>query len=130
LYLYRGRRFSANDSADLAAKTKAIDDGTTVSTTKTDAESGQQKKVDFNGGSPAPTSKDPAIERLQQKYALSRDAAANAQRRIDNANSGMFDDVPGKKQSVIDGNTKLLERANADMAAIEAQLKDKGAAPN
>jgi hypothetical protein len=130
LYLYRGRRFSANDSADLAAKTKAIDDGTSVKTTKTDAESGQKKDVEFNGGSPAPTSKDPAIERLQQKYALSRDAATNAQRRIDNANSGMFDDVPGKKQSVIDGNTKVLERANAEMAAIEAQLKDKGAAPN
>ena len=130
LYLYRGRRFSANDSADLAAKTKAIDDGTSVKTTKTDAESGQKKDVEFNGGSPAPTSKDPTIERLQQKYALSQQAAANAQRRIDNANSGMFDDVPGKKQSVIDGNTRLLERANADMAAVEAQLKDKGAAPN
>ena len=130
LYLYRGRRFSANDSADLAAKTKAIDDGTSVKTTKTDAESGQKKDVEFNGGSPAPTSKDPAIERLQQKYALSQHAAANAQRRIDNANSGMFDDVPGKKQSVIDGNTKVLDRANAEMAEIEAQLKAKGAAPN
>lgn len=130
LYLYRGRRFSANDSADLAAKTKAIDDGTSVKTTKTDAESGQKKDVEFNGGSPAPTSKDPAIERLQQKYALSQQAAAGAQRRIDAANSGKFDDEPGKKQSVIDGNTKVLDRANADMAAIEAQLKDKGAAPN
>ena len=41
----------------------------------------------------------------------------------------MFDDEPGKKQKVIDGNTKALNDANAKMTAIEAQLKAKGAAP-
>jgi hypothetical protein len=42
----------------------------------------------------------------------------------------MFDDDPAKKQYVIELNTKQLNEANARMAAIEAQLKDKGAAPN
>jgi hypothetical protein len=129
LYLYRGRRFSANDSADLAAKTRAIDDGTTVSTTKTDAESGQQKKVDFDGGTPAPVSKDSDVSALQEQYAKAQSAAQNAQRRLNNANSGMFDDDPAKKQNVIDGNTKSLNDANAQMAALEAQLKAKGASP-
>lgn len=130
LYLYRGRRFSANDSADLAAKTKAIDDGTSVKTTKTDAESGTKKDVEFNGGSPAPTSKDAGIAALQNEYSAAQTAAAGAQRRIDAANSGKFDDEPGKKQKVIDGNTKALNDANAKMAALESQLKAKGAAPN
>lgn len=130
LYLYRGRRFSANDSADLAAKTKAIDDGTTVKTTKTDAESGQKKDVEFNGGSPAPRSKDSVIEDLQADYDRAKQAAATAQRRLDFANSGKTDDDPVYKQKIIDNNTKVLNESNAKMAALEAQLKDKGAAPN
>jgi hypothetical protein len=129
LYTYRGRRFSANDSADLAAKTKAIDDGTTVKTTKTDAESGTKKEVEFNGGRPPPLSKDDQIAEWQADYESARNQAANAQRRLDQANSGLFDDNPFKKQTVIDNNTKLLEAANAKMTAIEAQLKARGAAP-
>ena len=130
LYLYRGRRFSANDSADLAAKTKAIDDGTTISTTKTDAESGQKKAVEFKGNSPPPLSKDEQIEEWQADYESARNKAANAQRRLDQANSGLFDDNPFKKQTVIDNNTKLLNQANAEMTALDAQLKSRGAAPN
>ena len=130
LLVYRGVTIRANDQTDLQNQITAIDNGTTVKTTRVDAESRKTKEVEFDGSKTRPTSKDPAIERLQQKYALSQQAAAGAQRRIDAANSGKFDDEPGKKQSVIDGNTRLLERANADMAAIEAQLKDKGAAPN
>jgi hypothetical protein len=129
LYTYRGRRFSANDSADLAAKTKAIDDGTTVKTTKTDAESGTKKEVEFNGGRPPPLSKDDQIAEWQADYESARNQAANAQRRLDQANSGLFDDNPFKKQTVIDNNTKLLEAANAKMTALEAQLKARGAAP-
>ena len=129
VYTYRGRRFSANDSADLAAKTKAIDDGTTVSTTKTDAESGEKKKVEFNGNSPPPLSKDDQIAEWQADYESARNQAANAQRRLDQANSGLFDDNPFKKQTVIDNNTKSLEAANAKMTAIEAQLKARGASP-
>jgi hypothetical protein len=129
LYTYRGRRFSANDSADLAAKTKAIDDGTTVKTTKTDAESGTKKEVEFNGGRPPPLSKDDQIAEWQADYESARNQAANAQRRLDQANSGLFDDNPFKKQTVLDNNTKLLEAANAKMTAIEAQLKARGAAP-
>jgi hypothetical protein len=129
LYLYRGRRFSANDSTDLAAKTKAIDDGTTVKTTKTDAESGTKKNVDFNGNSPAPTSKDADIARLQEEYAKAQQDAATAQRRINNANNPDIVE-PSKRDAAIAGNTKNLEAANARMAALEAQLKDKGAAPN
>jgi hypothetical protein len=129
LYTYRGRRFSANDSADLAAKTKAIDDGTTVKTTKTDAESGTKKEVEFNGNSPPPLSKDDQIAEWQADYESARNQAANAQRRLDQANSGLFDDNPFKKQTVIDNNTKSLEAANAKMTAIEAQLKARGAAP-
>ena len=129
LYIYRGRRFSANDSADLAAKTKAIDDGTTISTTKTDAESGTKKQVDFNGSSPTPKSTDSNVAALQDEYSAAQQASATAQRRLDNANNGMFDDDPKKKQYVIDNNTKLLNDANAKLIAIEAQLKDKGAAP-
>ena len=130
LYTYRGRRFSANDSADLAAKTKAIDDGTTISTTKSDAESGQQKKVEFKGNSPPPLSKYDQIAEWQADYESARNQAANAQRRLDQANSGLFDDNPFKKQTVIDNNTKLLDQANAKMTALDAQLKARGAAPN
>jgi hypothetical protein len=129
LYTYRGRRFSANDSADLAAKTKAIDDGTTVKTTKTDAESGTKKEVEFNGNSPPPLSKDDQIAEWQADYESARNQAANAQRRLDQANSGLFDDNPFKKQTVLDNNTKSLEAANAKMTAIEAQLKSRGASP-
>jgi hypothetical protein len=129
VYTYRGRRFSANDSADLAAKAKAIDDGTTVSTTKTDAESGEKKKVEFNGNSPPPLSKDDQIAEWQADYESARNQAANAQRRLDQANSGLFDDNPFKKQTVIDNNTKSLQAANAKMTALEAQLKARGAAP-
>jgi hypothetical protein len=127
LYTYRDRQFSANDEADLQAKINAIDNGETISTTKTDAESGEKKAVEFNGGNPPPTSKDPEIEALQLKYTSAQQGAANAQRRLNNANSGMFDDDPKKKQFIIDNNTKLLNESNAEMAALEAQLKDKGA---
>ena len=129
LYLYRGRRFSANDSADLAAKTKAIDDGTSVKTTKTDAESGQKKDVEFNGASPKPESNNADVAKLQQDYYNAQAAAEAAQRRLNNANSGMFDDDPAKKQKIIDGNTKLLNDANAAMASLSEQLKARGAAP-
>jgi hypothetical protein len=127
LYLYRGRRFSANDSADLQAKVNAIDDGTTVTTTKID-ESGVKKPVEFSGSNPTPASKDADIAKLQDDYQEAVATAATAQRRINNANNPNIVD-PDKRDAAIAYHTKLLNEANAKMAAIEAQLKDKGAAP-
>jgi hypothetical protein len=54
--------------------------------------------------------------------------AATAQRRINNANNPNIVD-PDKRDAAIAYHTKLLNEANARMTAIEAQLKDKGAAP-
>ena len=127
LYLYRGRRFSANDPADLQAKVSAIDTGTTVKTTKTD-ESGVKKDVEFSGGNPTPASKDADIAKLQDDYQQAAADAATAQRRINNANNPNIVD-PDKRDAAIAYHTKLLNEANARMTAIEAQLKDKGAAP-
>ena len=94
-----------------------------------DAESRKTKEVEFDGSKTRPESKDADIAALQQEYAAAQDAIQNAQRRLDNANRGLFDDDPAKKQFVIDNNTKLLNAANAKLAATEARLKDKGAAP-
>ena len=127
--MYRGVEIRANDQTDLQNQINAIDNGTKVTTTKVDAESGTKKTVEFDGSKTRPESKDADIAALQNEYSAAQTAAAGAQRRIDNANSGMFDDEPGKKQKVIDGNTKALNDANAKMTAIEAQLKAKGAAP-
>lgn len=129
LLVYRGVTIRANDQTDLQNQINAIDNGTTVKTTRVDAESGNTKEVEFDGSKTRPTSKDSDIAALQNEYSAAQTAAAGAQRRLDNANSGMFDDEPGKKQKVIDGNTKVLNDSNAKMAAIEAQLKAKGAAP-
>jgi hypothetical protein len=130
LLVYRGVTIRANDQTDLQNQITAIDNGTTVKTTRVDAESGKTKEVEFDGSKTRPKSKDEVIARLQDDYESLQVVAAGAQRRIDNANAGMFDNEPGKKQKVIDGNTKVLNDANAKLAAIEAQLKDKGAAPN
>lgn len=129
LLVYRGVTIRANDQTDLQNQINAIDNGTTVKTTRVDAESGKTKEVEFDGSKTRPESKDSEIAALQNEYSAAQTAAAGAQRRIDNANAGMFDDEPGKKQKVIDGNTKALNDANAKMAALEARLKDKGAAP-
>ena len=128
LYIYRDVRFSANDNADLQAKIGAIDNGTKVKTTITDG-SGNTRNVEFDGSQTKPASKDADIAKIQEEYDKAKSNASNSQRRLNNANSGMFDNEPGKKQSVIDLNTKQLDEANAKMAVLEAQLKDKGAAP-
>ena len=128
LYIYRDVRFSANDNADLQAKIGAIDNGTKVKTTITDG-SGNTRNVEFDGSQTRPASKDADIAKIQEEYEKAKSNAWNSQRRLNNANSGMFDDDPSKKQHVIDLNTKQLDEANAKMAVLEAQLKDKGAAP-
>ena len=128
LYIYRDVRFSANDNADLQAKIGAIDNGTKVKTTITDG-SGNTRNVEFDGSQTKPASKDADIAKIQEEYEKAKSNAWNSQRRLNNANSGMFDDDPSKKQYVIDLNTKQLNEANAKMAVLEAQLKDKGAAP-
>jgi hypothetical protein len=111
------------------AKVNAIDNGQSIETAKIDAESGEKRTVEFKGNEPKPTSKDSEIEALQLKYTSAQSGAANAQRRLGQANEGKFDDDPKKKQFVIDHNTKLLNESNAEMAALEAQLKAKGASP-
>ena len=128
LYIYRDVRFGANDDADLQAKISAIDNGTKVKTTITDG-SGNTRNAEFDGSQTKPASKDADIAKIQEEYDKAKSNASNSQRRLNNANSGMFDNEPGKKQSVIDLNTKQLDEANAKMAVLEAQLKDKGAAP-
>ena len=129
LLVYRGVTIRANDQTDLQNQITAIDNGTTVKTTRVDAESRKTKEVEFDGSKTRPESKDADIAALQQEYAAAQDVIQNAQRRLDNANRGLFDDDPAKKQFVIDNNTKLLNAANAKLAATEARLKDKGAAP-
>jgi len=128
LYTYRARRFSATDDADLRAKVNAIDNGQSIATTKTDAESGEKKTVEFKGDDPKPASKDADIAKLQDDYQQAAADAATAQRRINNANNPNIVD-PDKRDAAIAYHTKLLNEANARMTAIEAQLKDKGAAP-
>jgi hypothetical protein len=128
LYTYRARRFSATDDADLRAKVNAIDNGQSIATTKTDAESGEKKTVEFKGDDPKPASKDLTIAKLQDDYEDAVMDAATAQRRINNANNPNIVD-PDKRDAAIAYHTKLLNEANARMTAIEAQLKDKGAAP-
>ena len=130
LYLYRGRRFSANDPADLQAKVSAIDSGTTVATTKTD-ESGVKKPVEFDGGNPKPKSTDADIAKLQDDYQQAASDAANAQRRLGFIEPGGIkaNEPADVIENIRSTNTKRLNEANAKMAAIEAQLKDKGAAP-
>jgi hypothetical protein len=131
LYLYRGRRFSANDSADLQAKVNAIDSGTTIKTTKTDAESGAQKDVEFKGNDPVPKSTNADVAKLQDDYQQAASDAWNAQRRLGFIEPGGIkaDESEEVKANIRNTNTKILNDANARMAAIEAQLKDKGAAP-
>ena len=130
LYIYRDVRFSANDNADLQAKIGAIDNGTKVKTTITDG-SGNTRNVEFDGSQTKPASKDADIAKIQEEYEKAKSAASNAQRRLDKAANGDYDDPaePGRRQKIVDGNTKSLNEANAKMAALEAQLKDKGAAP-
>jgi hypothetical protein len=74
-------------------------------------------------------SKDPEIANLQQQYQEAANAEWNAQRRLNNANSGMFDDDPPKKQNIITLNTKTLADAQQRKQDIEKQLRSKGAAP-
>ena len=131
LYLYRGRRFSANDPADLQAKVSAIDNGTTIATTKTDAESGAQRPVEFDGGNPKPKSTDADIAKLQDDYQQAASDAANAQRRLGFIEPGGIkaNEPADVIENIRSTNTKRLNDANAAMASIEARLKDKGAAP-
>jgi hypothetical protein len=66
---------------------------------------------------------------LQQQYKDAANEEWNAQRRLNNANSGMFDDEPAKKQNIITLNTKALKDAQQRKQDIETQLRNKGAAP-
>ena len=131
LYTYRARRFSANDQADLQAKVNAIDNGQSIATTKTDAESGEKKTVEFKGDDPKPASKDAEIAKLQDDYQQAAADAATAQRRLAMVEPGgvRADEDEATKSKIRDNNTKILNDANARMASIEAQLKDKGATP-
>jgi hypothetical protein len=131
LYTYRARRFSATDDADLRAKVNAIDNGQSIATTKTDAESGEKKTVEFKGDDPKPASKDADIAKLQDDYEKAAADAATAQRRLAMVEPGgvRADEDEATKAKIRDNNTKILNDANARMTAIEAQLKDKGAAP-
>lgn len=129
LYNYRGTRIQANDSADLNAKISAIDNKTTITTEKIDPTTGEAKKVEFDGSKMRAESKDPEIADLQQQYKEASDVEWNAQRRLNNANSGMFDDEPAKKQNIITVNTKTLADAQKRKQDIEIQLRNKGAAP-
>jgi|694.fasta_scaffold07040_4 hypothetical protein len=129
LYNYRGTRIQANDSADLNAKISAIDNKTTITTEKIDPTTGEAKKVEFDGSKMRAESKDPEIANLQQQYKEASDVEWNAQRRLNNANSGMFDDEPAKKQNIITVNTKTLADAQKRKQDIEIQLRNKGAAP-
>jgi hypothetical protein len=129
LYNYRGTRIQANDSADLNAKISAIDNKTTITTEKIDPTTGEAKKVEFDGSKMRAESKDPEIANLQQQYQEAANAEWNAQRRLNNANSGMFDDDPPKKQNIITLNTKTLADAQQRKQDIEKQLRSKGAAP-
>jgi hypothetical protein len=128
LYFYRGVRFQANDSTDLQAKIGAIDNKTTVKTTKTD-ESGNAREVEFDGSKLRPESKDNAIAALQQQYKQAASDESNAQRRLNNVAAGIYDSDPATKQKVIDNNTKDLAAAQALKQDIERQLAAKGAAP-
>ena len=129
LYNYRGTRIQANDSADLNAKISAIDNKTTITTEKIDPTTGEAKKVEFDGSKLRPTSEDPEIAALQEQYKEAANDEWNAQRRLNNANSGMYDDDPVKKEGIITRNTRRIEEAQQRKNDIEAQLKAKGAAP-
>lgn len=132
-YRYRGRYIEANDDADLAAKVKAIDDGAKISTTKTDPESKEQKKVDFDGGNPPPVSKDSATRALQEKYADLRSQSRSLDRVIERTKTNpAYDDEyvgPGGRQKQIDRLTQQQQDLQAEMVAVEAELKAKGSGP-
>lgn len=129
LYNYRGTRLQANDTADLNAKVSAIDNKQTITTERYDPNTGETKKVPFDGGAVRAESKDPQIASLQQQYKEAANDEWNAQRRLNNANSGMFDDDPPKKQNIITLNTKALADAQQRKLDLETQLRNKGAAP-
>ena len=124
---YRGITFTVVSAADRDKVISAIDNGTSVTVKRFNGDA----YVDtvFDGKTVSPKSKDSDVAALQDEYDKAKSSVWNAQRRLNNANNGMFDDDPAKKQHVIDSNTKQLNDANAQMAAIEAKLKDKGAAP-
>jgi hypothetical protein len=112
----------------LQAKIGAIDNKTTVKTTKTD-ESGNAREVEFDGSKLRPVSKDDGIAALQQQYRQAASDESNAQRRLNNVAAGIYDSDPGTKQKVLDNNTKDLATAQALKQDIERQLAAKGAAP-
>jgi hypothetical protein len=132
-YRYRGRFFEANDDADMAAKVKAIDTGTKISTTKTDPASGEQKKVDFDGGNPPPVSNDPATRALQEKYADLRSQHRELGRVIKRTetNEAYSDERvgPGGRQKQIDRLIKQQQDLDAEINAAQEELKAKGSGP-
>jgi hypothetical protein len=132
-FTYRGITFRITSQEDLDKVISAIDNGTKVTVKRRTVE-GEFLDEEFDGASTKPLSKDADVAALQVKHQeIYRDLVINTRRRINQVSPGgtFGGDSPGDKerQAYLPKYKEREAEQMKQLADIEEQLKQKGAAP-